>query len=265
MSNADQKPDNSVHREVYEHLHRVFQLDEAAYEVFLEKVNRLMTVQGMVFAAMAFALTSLQDATLPGSVGWFLTTCGLVASLVLAAALYCAVKCQEPDDVPAVGVRLLEPLLAEDKLSQLNQDELYRDFSRNVVSVIMGRRDKEPVRRRWATRMKRLTLTGFVFGAIFVALAIGATVLYPTKKEKPMPPKDSTGVSQTPAQPDTVPSPHAEPSPVSQAPPRPSVVEPPEMITRSNPTRPSVVEAYETVTGSDDGRSRENRINGKHA
>lgn len=160
----------------YDHLVLTRQIDDETYKVFVDKVDRILNKQLLVFVALGFGLTKI--AWVSGNWWWPTIGLGGLAGLALAMAFLIGLHTLRIGHSHVVGVSTLHcELLKKDQITQLSPAEFTKQLAQNLAETIERNRDEARRRDKLMPWLNRLTAFGYIFAAAFLAIVIvGSTI-----------------------------------------------------------------------------------------
>ena len=223
---------------VYEHLRWVRDEQTTLYGMYVEKLQKVITVQLVLFAALAYGWNELGSLPKHGALPVVAIMLGVIAALALGYGFYIGVRLLGVTTGSVVGVKTLDSVVKSGNITRLSIDELWSDLSRNLATAIIEDRKRDHATRRKGPLLNCATIAGYIAVAVFVTVVslgnytgnLSSNGESDVSEEKPQ------TQQQPPAQ---VPQGTEEVS-------RPSVVEPTDSVQRSG-LRPSVREPSDRV------------------
>ena len=164
----------SVASAAYDHLKWIREHEDSIYAVYVNKVQRIVTVHVLLFAVMGYGLSQLEWLYTSATWVWLTTVAlGVGAAVFLLMGFWSGMSCLAIGETSVVGVKKLKQTTEQRTLTtDFSLESFYLDQSTNLSTAIIAERERNNRRQQIHKRLNRSTGIALALVALFVGTPI---------------------------------------------------------------------------------------------
>ncbi len=177
-SSAQGHDHGEVAEVIYEHFRAIYDDQVGGERDYRTSVNRVLTLHGLMFAALAFGLDRME--WLGRTSSWWprelAIVLGVGAAALLARAFCVAINLVKPQDWAAIGWRKLKQAVRSEELGSMTATRTRAQLAASVAEAVEENEKQNQRRMHETSRMISFTKWAAVLASLFVAFSLGGDV-----------------------------------------------------------------------------------------